>query len=287
MTPKGSKSIISTKQASELSSDGLIAKASYIEENKETLTKFVSAVLYANTMVANDEKALKEGAEIFAKAFEGFKPQDVIDGSKNVRYVTLGDEINYFGLSSSFSGVTAEQVYSKMARVYESLGLTKSPLPWRKVGDTSIIEALMADPTQVAGNQDPEGEVKFTAPTKELETTEAISNKKITIEFGTNSSTLGNDARSLIDREFGVLAKQFRNARVRVEGNTDAVGDAEYNRKLSLHRAQAVVDYLVSEYGFDPNRFVVVGNGPKHAIVNGVSGPSAEYRVTDFEFLSE
>lgn len=283
----GSKSIISTREASELSSDGLIAKAEYIDANKEKLTKFVSAVLYANTMIANDETALKEGAEIFAKEFQGFKPQDVIDGSKNVRYVTLGDEINYFALNSSFNGVTAEQVYSKMSRVYEGLGLTKSPLPWRKVSDTSIIEALMADPSKVAGTQDAEGDVKFTAPTKELETTAAISNKKVTIQFASNSSTLDNDARALIDREFGTLAKQFRNARVRVEGNTDAVGDATYNKKLSLHRAQAVVDYLVSEYGFDPNRFVVVGNGPKHALAAGANGPNAEYRVTDFQLLSE
>lgn len=284
---KGSKAIISTKQASELSSDGLIAKAEYIDKNKEMLTKLVSAILYANSMVANDENALKEGAEIFAKAFEGFKPQDVIDGSKCVRYVTLGDEINYFGLSSSFNGVTAEQTYSKMSRVYESLGLTKSPLPWRKVSDASIIEALMADASQVAGNQDPEGDVKFTAPTKEQETVASISNKNVRIEFATNSATLGNDARSLIDREIGMLAKQFSGARMRVEGNTDAVGDPAYNKKLSLNRAHAVVDYLVSEYGFDANRFVIVGNGPKHANEAGVSGPSAEYRVTDFQLLSE
>jgi len=284
---KGSRAIISTKQASEISSDGLIAKSTYITENKETLTKLVSAILYANSMVSTDETAIKEGANIFSKSFEGFKPQDVIDGSKNVRYSTLGDQINYFGLNSSFSGVTAEQTYSKMSRVYESLGLTKSPLPWRKVSDTSIIEALMTDPKSVKGNQEPEGNVSFTSPTKELETVQSISNKKVTIQFENNSIVLDNNARSLIDREFGTLAKQFRDSRIRVEGNTDAVGDVNYNKKLSLHRAQAVVDYLVNEYGFDKNRFVVVGNGPKHALEDGVKGSNANYRVTDFQLLSE
>lgn len=283
----GSRAIISTKQASELSADGLIAKDKYIEENKESLTKLVSAILYANSMISTDEAILSQAADMFAKDFEGFKPQDVIKSSKNIRYVTLGDQINYFGLNSSYTGVTAEQVYSKMSRVYEGLGLTKSPLPWRKVSNTSIIEALMENKEQVEGNQEAEGSVKFTTPTKELETTEAISTKTVTIQFDNNSATLSNDARALIDREFGTLAKQFRDARVRVEGNTDAVGNPEYNKKLSQHRAQAVVDYLVSEYGFDPNRFVVVGNGQKRAVQDGVSGSNAEYRVTNFQFLSE
>lgn len=283
----GSRSIISTKQASEISADGLLAKSDFIEKNKEKLTKFVSAVLYGNYMVSNDKTALATGSEIFAKSFEGFKPQDVVDGSKNIRYATLGDQINYFGLNPSFNGITAEQIYSKMARVYEGLGLTKSPIPWRKVSDTSIIESLMEKPEDVKGVQEAEGDVKFTAPTKELETVSPISNKTITIQFENNSIVLDNNARSLIDREFGVLAKQFRGSRVRVEGNTDAVGDPTYNKNLSLKRAQAVVDYLVTEYGFDPNRFVVVGNGPKNAIRDGIKGSNPVYRVTNFQLLSE
>lgn len=282
----GSKVLISTKQASELSSDGLIAKADYIEANKEALTKLASAILYANSMIANDADALAHASEVFAKEFQGFKPQDCIDGSKNVRYVTLGDEINYFGLNSSFNGVTAEQTYTKMARIYEKLGLTKSPAPWRKVSDTSIIESLMAS-NDVKGEQEAENVVKFTAPTKEMETKSNISDKKVAVQFQTGSSVLDNDARALIDKEFVNIAKQFRDIRIRVEGNTDWVGGAEFNRKLSYKRAQAVVNYLVQECGLDPNRFIVIGNGSKHAIADGVQGDNPNYRTTDFQLISE
>ena len=37
----------------------------------------------------------------------------------------------------------------------------------------------------------------------------------------------------------------------------------------------------------DPNRFIVVGNGPKKAIQDGIRGDSREYRTTDFQLISE
>ena len=283
----GSKVLISTKQASELSSDGLIAKSEYLEKNHEKLVKLASAILYANSLMSTDEKALSDAATIFSKCFEGFKPQDCIDGSKNVRYVTLGDEINYFGLSGTFAGVTAEQTYTKMGRVYESIGLVKNPAPWRKVGNTTVIEALMSSPEQVKGNQDAETIKGFTAPTKELETKPEISNKKLAVQFSTGSDILDNDARALIDREFVSIAKQFRDIRIRVEGNTDNVGSAEFNKNLSYKRAQSVVTYLVTEYSLDKNRFIIVGNGSKHAIDAGSVGSDDNYRVTEFQLVSE
>lgn len=282
----GSKRLISTKEASELSTDGLLAKKEYIEQNKEKLTKLVSAIFYANTLVSTDEKVLNEAAKVFSESFEGFSIKDCIDGSKNIRYVTLGDAVNYFGLNSTFSGVTGEQVYTKMARIYEGLGLTKAPAPWRKVSDTSIIESLM-NSNDVKGEQSAETVKSFTAPTKELETKANISDKKLNVEFETGSNVLDNNARALIDREFVNIAKQFRDIRIRVEGNTDWTGDETYNKKLSYRRAESVVNYLVNECGLDKNRFIIVGNGSKHAISNGEKGENQKYRTTDFQLVSE
>ena len=78
-----------------------------------------------------------------------------------------------------------------------------------------------------------------------------------------------NNAKSIIDREFKGLVKQFSGARFRVEGNTDNTGSDSVNKPLSRKRAQAVVDYLISECGASPSQFTVVGNGSKHAIEAG------------------
>ena len=57
--------------------------------------------------------------------------------------------------------------------------------------------------------------------------------------------------------------------------------------KLSYQRAQAVADYLVKEYNFDPNKFIKKGNGPNDAIRDNVTGPNQKYRTTNFKLVQE
>ena len=45
--------------------------------------------------------------------------------------------------------------------------------------------------------------------------------------------------------------------------------------------------YLVKEYGFDKNRFIIVGNGPKRAVEDKVVGSNNAYRTTDFQLVTE
>lgn len=282
----GSKVLVSTKQATNIICDCLIAKQSYLNENKETVTKLVSALLYANVEMNTNNDAVSQAAKAFAKAF-GTDEAFAIDGSKNIRYATLEDEANFFGLNSSYTGVKGDELYSKMARTYEGLGLCKRPLSWRKVSDESIIEGLLANKESVKGDQSAEAKKTFTAPTKEVQTKTEISNKKLTINFPVNGDLLDSDARSLIDREFVGIAKEFNGARIRVVGECDATGNITYNLELSKRRAQAVVDYLVKEYGFDTNRFMVFGEGSKRAIADGVKGSNDAYRVTNFMLVSD
>ena len=281
----GSKVLVSTKQATNIICDCLIAKQSYLENNKEKVQKLISALLYANTLMNTDENAVNEAARAFAKSY-GTDEQFAIDGSKNIHYATLGDEVNFFGLNSSYTGIKGDELYSKMARTYEGLNLCKRPLAWRKVSNSDIIEGIMVS-EDVKGNQEAETSKTFSVPTKEIENKVAISDKKLTIEYSTNSDILDNDAKTLIDREFVSIAKQFAGARVKIVGNTDNTGNAAYNIDLSKRRAQSVANYLIKEYGFDTNRFIIIGNGSKKAIEDGVNGANQQYRTTDFQLVSE
>lgn len=282
------KVLVSTKQASNIICDGLIAKRDYLEKNKEKVSKLIAALLWANTKMT-DPNAVRETAKYFARAYDTDEAF-FIDGSKNVYYVTLGDEANFFGLDASFTGITGQELYSKMARTYSSpaLGRVRAPLSWNKVSTSEIIEGLMSEYKDlVKGNQDAETVHSFSKVTTAMETTAAISNKKLTIEFPTGSDILDHNAKNLIDREFVDIAKQFSGARIRIEGNTDNTGSDAVNKPLSKRRAEAVKKYLVSEYGFDPNRFVVVGNGSAHAIAAGSTGADQRYRTTDFQLIAE
>ena len=84
------------------------------------------------------------------------------------------------------------------------------------------------------------------------------------------------------------LAKAFAGARIRVEGNTDNVGNEAANKVLSQRRAQAVVDYLVNQHGMQRNRFIVVGNGPNNPVEsNDTESGRSKNRRTDFELVED
>jgi len=281
----GSKVLMSTKQATNIICDGLIIRETTLEKNREDVEKIVSAILYANSLMNEDQSVVTKASQLFAKHF-GTDVDFCKDGIGNIRFATLGDNANFYGLNSSYTGVKGDDLYSKMSRIYTELSLVSNPVSWRKASDPSIIEKLYSKGS-VKGNQEAEKDRHFTPAPKEIENKPAISNKKVTINFGTNSALLDGTARTIIDREFVNIAKQFSNTRIRVEGNTDNTGDKQYNVKLSYDRANSVVNYLVKEYGFDRNRFIIVGNGPKHAIDDGVTGSSENYRSTDFQLITE
>jgi len=218
--------------------------------------------------------------------FDSDKESDIgfgLNGLNKVRLTTLGDNQNFFGYNYQYTGVTGEQLYNRMSIIYSGLNLANKPLAWRTVSTTSIIDAIQLSGTE----QEAEASFKFTAPTKEIKAKPAISSKKVSINFETGAYLLSDDAKVTIDREFAGLAKDFAGFRIRVEGNTDAVGGAQMNLELSFKRAQAVVNYLIKEYQFDPNRFIVQGNGSKQAVSDGVLSANENYRRTDFQFVEE
>jgi outer membrane protein OmpA-like peptidoglycan-associated protein len=47
-----------------------------------------------------------------------------------------------------------------------------------------------------------------------------------------------------------------------VSGNTDSTGARAANQRLSQQRADAVVGYLIKQWDFPRERFLVSGNGP-------------------------
>jgi hypothetical protein len=96
-----------------------------------------------------------------------------------------------------------------------------------------------------AGNE-AEAEKTFSAPTKEQEKIQAVSTKRVTINFATGVYALDENCKYIIDNEFVSIAKSYPRLRIRIEGNTDNVGVKDLNITLSKKRAQSVVDYLIS-----------------------------------------
>lgn len=69
-----------------------------------------------------------------------------------------------------------------------------------------------------------------------------------------------------------------------IGGHTDDVGGLQYNEELSLRRAQAVRDYLVSRYNIASARLRIHGYGMTRPLADGVDdGSRAMNRRVDFE----
>ena len=97
--------------------------------------------------------------------------------------------------------------------------------------------------------------------------------------FPTGSATL--DAQYLGVLDLGVIVmNQNERARMIVTGHTDAVGDEDANQRLSLRRANAVIDYIVSK-GVARSRFDAVGKGETSPIADNAfeSGRQLNRRI--------
>lgn len=100
----------------------------------------------------------------------------------------------------------------------------------------------------------------------------------IEIRFAYNSADIAPDSRADVDAlGVALLADSLVDARIALNGHTDAVGSDGYNMELSERRAEAVRDYLVHHHGIDGQRLIAVGFGERR-LKNGTHADAAENR---------
>jgi outer membrane protein OmpA-like peptidoglycan-associated protein len=106
------------------------------------------------------------------------------------------------------------------------------------------------------------------------------------IFFETDKAALLQESFAELNRLAEVMRKDTT-LRVSIEGHTDSTGSAEHNRKLSEARANAVVDYLISQT-VASNRLEAHGYGSERPIDNNATeeGRSRNRRV-EFRILAK
>ena len=87
------------------------------------------------------------------------------------------------------------------------------------------------------------------------------------ILFASNKFALLNTAMTKLDQVAEALKAQDSDKQMVVEGHTDSQGSDRINQPLSLNRANAVRDYLVTR-GVDSNRISAVGMGSSHPLLD-------------------
>ena len=281
----GSKVLESTKNATHIIADVFVAKKEFIETHKDQLKDLYEGWMIGASELNNSDSNKRKAAKILAEGLA--QPEDFCyDAINNVRLATHGDNMNFFGLNSGYNGVTGEDLYNKMKVKYNDLGYsTAGAKSWRLLSTKDLVsKTSLSGPSHIAEKQK-----EFTAVDESLAQKESLSSKKVSISFRTGEFKLGENAKQLIDIQFTPIAKAFANARIRIEGNTDNVGNRNSNITLSQKRAQSVADYLIQEHNMPTNRFIILGNGPDKPVPGCERNQNADCksknRRTDFELV--
>ncbi|MDP9037454.1 MAG: OmpA family protein [Myxococcota bacterium] len=119
-----------------------------------------------------------------------------------------------------------------------------------------------------------------------------IKNSQIQIleqpKFDYNKAAIKPDSDSLLNEVAKLLTEHAEIKHVRVEGHTDNIGTAEYNKKLSQQRAQAVVQWLLN-HGIAKERLTAQGMGKEQPMVpndsdaNRALNRRVEFHIEDQE----
>lgn len=108
--------------------------------------------------------------------------------------------------------------------------------------------------------------------------------RNFTVFFDWDRSVLSADAQQVL-QNVARDAKAGKIVQINVAGHADTSGPTDYNQKLSLRRAQAVREYLVSQ-GLTANQIAVEAKGETDLLVatpDGVREPSNRRAVIIFQ----
>ena len=283
----GSKILLTTNEQSHIIADIMFASQDFINANKTMVNQFyegwMKGVAELNN-TSNQKKAAKYLGEL-----NGVSTDDALGMMSVVKWTSHGDNMNFFGLDRSYSGQKGSDLYEKMSRKFVETGDSDNVAPpWRSVVYTGAVQS--ANDKLQGSNYAAEKSKVFKKSSGDV-SAPAISSKPVSISFNSGQFQLDANAKTIIDLQFAETAKIFGNAKIRVEGNTDNVGAKAMNIELSRKRAQAVADYLKSQYRMDGNRFVIVGNGPDKPVpgceANQNASCKAQNRRTDFQLIAD
>lgn len=125
-------------------------------------------------------------------------------------------------------------------------------------------------------------EIDITEPMKKLQAEE--DEETITIEllsdilFDTDKADLKPEAQETLQNLMPII-KKFKKAEILIIGHTDDTGEEDYNRALSLKRAQACQEWIIDQGEITDQTFVIKGLGESRpAAANDIEKNRAKNR---------
>jgi len=276
----GSHRLFSTADATELVADVLVARQDFLEQNQEEAAK-LARVWFKAVARANQDKAaaanlISTVASRFRDELGYEKTLKALDWAK---WTELTDNVRFFGLDGSAPAF--DRVYNQADSIWISY-------PEAEIKDR-FAPAMLRNDRAVRSVWEAAGK-PVAKPSDEFNPAianngSALFTKPVSINFPSNGIQLSAETIAVINQQILPQLEIAGGMAVRVEGNTDGVGEKGANQTLSEKRAGAIVDYLVSR-GVPRSRLVARGNGSgKPVATNATPEGRAQNRRTDVLFI--
>lgn len=276
---RGSRILVSSATATNLIADVMCAKESFIQQHPDAVQAFVSGWLdgavEANRDPSRAVSLLVANEQLYTEAGEAVAR----DHLTKVKLADLTDNTRMFGLDGSTPFYN--KLFQNASETWQKRGYIQYAMSPAQSIDTRFLKEVYKEHPVTP----PKQEIAIKPPTPAQAQKPPVMTKRVAIHFPSGSSTLAPDSKKALDA-VATLLQAMGNAYVRVEGNTDNVGSVATNVSLSRQRAESAVSYLINRHGFDRNRFVVRGNGPKKPVAsNGNEAGRQRNRRTDVEII--
>ncbi|MEX0688149.1 MAG: OmpA family protein [Pirellulales bacterium] len=275
---KGNRMLVTTQTANRLIADVWFARADFAKDHPDKVEAIVRGIFDAMEDLKT-EGAKAKVAELMADGYN-IPATDTIEMLADAHSTNWAENYQFF--INRNNPANFERIWKQAYRLYRAIGaISNPPVPFDQVMDFSVIQKLGAEPKYA----DTKDEYTRTLAPKSLSAiraeNEEILTNTVVIHFFPNSADFRKkiirkvdgreveepyDPRAdLVLGEVATLAQQFGNARIVIEGHADSSMKgrvpATMVKELSLERAGAVQDELITRFDFDANRFAVDGLG--------------------------
>jgi NitT/TauT family transport system substrate-binding protein len=276
----GAHRLFSTAEASDLVADVLVVRQDFLD-NKPAQAERIARVWFEGIRKANADRtaAARFVASVVPRFRDELGQQQTLKGFDWVRWTELGDNASFFGLDGSQAAF--DRVYNHADSIWINYPQAeiKDRFAPATVRDDRIIRRIW----ESSGRKAPIRAPKYQEGTALTGT--AVLTKPISISFRASSADLDPEAMSVLNAQLIPQLEIARGMYIRIEGNSDSLGRATGNQRISELRAKAIADFLISR-GIDRARIVARGNGSSRPVAsNKTPEGRAQNRRTDVLFI--
>jgi NitT/TauT family transport system substrate-binding protein len=276
----GAHRLFSTADATELIADTLVAKRQFLERSPDLAAK-LARVWFAGVKKAEADRP--GAARLIATVCSRFRDELGYEATLKafdwVKWTDLGDNVRMFGLDGQ--PPVFDRVYNQADSIWVNYPQAEIKERFAPAGlrDDRVVRQLWEAEGRRVGKRSETFHAGLASVGRPLFT------KPVTINFRSGKSELASEGIAVLNQQVVPQVQMAAGMYIRVEGNTDNLGDEAWNQPLSEQRAEAIVDYLASR-GVDRRRIVARGNGSLRPMSsNKTAEGRARNRRTDVLFI--